>query len=616
MRKLKLIPTNTSYSVSLADGNVSNKLKGGRSRVRKQSIGDVNVVSVSFVLDPDQYQYLMAFYRVVIDKGALPFLMDMITEDSRLVTHKVTMIPASFNLGSQQGLAYTVNFQVEAEPLDSNGDKDSQTIQNYESNKNIYTPPNQGWGNFFTATELDENETNVQDGIYRINGESVISLRNSRGEIFQTKYSTDGVYTRFLRGGKWAGWVLLGGQRLRGTVTRVYDGAGNLIQTFDGDKIAGNLPDGDYTLKIVDLFEDGSERVKSTTKQKIKLGNIDLVIIPGKYCLYLSWTVPAKNGGYTEVWLSADDNFANAKIIAGVDWPIDTWTFPNAQQDGSYYFWVRSIDRRGIEGRFAGPVRGVPVTPFEEQFEQMRQAIGRVVAAAERAADAKIKEFDKSVGASMKKLQDDVNATVASIGKKRAITLDDNGYTVGHELIIERVNGESRGRIKFDADLFSVGKRGRDIAPFIVDTRTNTVGINGSLVVNGEAIIQKLNAGTIDAVKIKTGTVTTNHLAANSVVASKIAANAITSDKIAANAITANKISANAISGDHIVANATLRAPSIMGGSLNINNRFIVDNTGSVTIQSESTRKGLKFFNNKIVVLDERGNIQIELGEL
>ncbi|WP_257824156.1 host specificity protein J [Aggregatibacter actinomycetemcomitans] len=75
-------------------------------------------------------------------------------------------------------------------------------------------------------------------------------------------------------------------------------------------------------------------------------------------------------------------------------------------------------------------------------------------------------------------------------------------------------------------------------------------------------------------------------------------------------------IIANTVRGEHIQANQTIRAPVIEGGSLNINNRFVVNNSGGVSIRANSGNVGMVITNDRIDVYDESGNLRVRLGKL
>ena len=180
------------------------------------------------------------------------------------------------------------------------------------------------------------------------------------------------------------------------------------------------------------------------------------------------------------------------------------------------------------------------------------------------------------------------------------VKVDVNGKVAGYGLATTPKNGTPESKFIVNADRFGIGAPGKaDVFPFTVDTRQNRVGVNGELVVNGKAIIERLNAGDIHGDKITANTLNANRLKAGSVTAREMAAGSITVDKLNVNNLSA--ISAN--------------MGNINGGSLNLGNgRFAVDNNGRVSISAASGNVGLKMTNDKIQFFNERGVLIVELS--
>lgn len=180
------------------------------------------------------------------------------------------------------------------------------------------------------------------------------------------------------------------------------------------------------------------------------------------------------------------------------------------------------------------------------------------------------------------------------------VKVDVNGRVAGYGLATTPKNGTPESKFIVNADRFGVGAVGKDdIFPFTVDTQKNRVGVNGELVVNGKAIIDRLNAGDIHGDKITANTLNANRLKAGSVTAREMAVGSITADKLNVNNLSA--ISAN--------------MGNINGGSLNLGNgRFTVDNNGRVSISAASGNVGLKMTNDKIQFFNERGVLIVELS--
>ena len=164
------------------------------------------------------------------------------------------------------------------------------------------------------------------------------------------------------------------------------------------------------------------------------------------------------------------------------------------------------------------------------------------------------------------------------------VKVDVNGKVAGYGLATTPKNGTPESKFIVNADRFGIGAPGKEDAfPFTVDTQQNRVGVNGELVVNGKAIIDRLNVGDIDGNKIRV----------NSIGASRIIAGSIDSREIRAAGINADRLNVNhlsAISSD---------LGDIRGGNLNIGN-------GNFTV----TPEGILTANNAII----RGRIEAESG--
>ena len=182
------------------------------------------------------------------------------------------------------------------------------------------------------------------------------------------------------------------------------------------------------------------------------------------------------------------------------------------------------------------------------------------------------------------------------------VKVDVNGKVAGYGLATTPKNGTPESKFIVNADRFGVGSTGKaDVFPFVVDTQKNRVGVNGELVVNGKAIIDRLNAGDIHGDKITANTLSANRLKAGSVTAREMAAGSITADKLNVNNLSA--ISAN--------------MGNINGGSLNLGNgRFVVNNNGHLSMNATSGNVGMKITNERIDVYDARGVLRVRLGKL
>ena len=165
------------------------------------------------------------------------------------------------------------------------------------------------------------------------------------------------------------------------------------------------------------------------------------------------------------------------------------------------------------------------------------------------------------------------------------VKVDVNGKVAGYGLATTPKNGTPESKFIVNADRFGVGSTGKaDVFPFVVDTQKNRVGVNGELVVNGKAIVDRLNAGDIHGDKITANTLNANRLKAGSVTAREMAAGSITADKLAAGSITADKLAANSVTSEKLSVQKLSSVSSDLGdiraGNINIGN-------GAFTVSSE-----------------------------
>ena len=168
------------------------------------------------------------------------------------------------------------------------------------------------------------------------------------------------------------------------------------------------------------------------------------------------------------------------------------------------------------------------------------------------------------------------------------VKVDVNGKVAGYGLATTPKNGTPESKFIVNADRFGIGAPGKaDVFPFTVDTQQNRVGVNGELVVNGKAIVDRLNAGDIHGDKITANTLNANRLKAGSVTAREMAAGSITADKLAAGSITADKLAANSVTSEKLSVQNLSAVSSDLGditaGNINIGNgAFTVSREGNL----------------------------------
>ena len=229
------------------------------------------------------------------------------------------------------------------------------------------------------------------------------------------------------------------------------------------------------------------------------------------------------------------------------------------------------------------------------------QTVERAVTKAEgdiRAVTERITTLQTSVNGNTAAVQTHARS-INGLEAQYTVKVDVNGRVAGYGLATTPKNGTPESRFIVNDDRFGVGAVGKaDIFPFTVDTQKNRVGVNGELVVNGKAIIDNLNAGTIHGDKIAANTLNANRLTAGSVTAREMAAGGITADKLNVNNL-------SAISAD---------MGNISGGSLNIGGgQFTVSSDGSLVAQNAVVRGRIEgesgYFNGTIKASRIEGDV-------
>lgn len=136
-----LQPESDSYSLTFGTEARREDLDGGRGRYRADIINASKIIEATFSLNPEQYDYMMAFYRRQALYGAEPFTMFLIVDATELVECTVHFIPGSMKLGQQRGLSYIVGVTLEVlTPFNAAQDDEDDDVIEAFNTANGYTP--------------------------------------------------------------------------------------------------------------------------------------------------------------------------------------------------------------------------------------------------------------------------------------------------------------------------------------------------------------------------------------------------------------------------------------------------------------------------------------------
>ncbi|WP_374491572.1 phage tail protein [Brachymonas sp.] len=153
---------------------------------------------------------------------------------------------------------------------------------------------------------------------------------------------------------------------------------------------------------------------------------------------------------------------------------------------------------------------------LSQQIDTVSASVSSNAAAIQNESTARA-SADSALSQQASTIQTQVNGNTASIHTQATsingleaqytVKVDVNGMVAGYGLASQPYNGQTVSSFIVNSNLFGIGAPGKTTQyPFVVDTSSGVVGVNGSLVVNGQAIIDKLSAGSISGAKIAAGT--------------------------------------------------------------------------------------------------------------
>lgn len=128
---LLIVPDANGYKVEFSESVISTDLPGGLSRTRVDFINSTGTADVQWTCNPLQFQYLTAFKRKAINKGANPFLCYLISDDELLKLYVVKFVPKTFHLVGQSGLTYIVAATLEVVPSTADDTADQSIIDTF-----------------------------------------------------------------------------------------------------------------------------------------------------------------------------------------------------------------------------------------------------------------------------------------------------------------------------------------------------------------------------------------------------------------------------------------------------------------------------------------------------
>lgn len=139
--KLLVQPEANGYQVQYSEDALRVDLDGGAGRYRRDILGGAPFVDVTFRLNPEDFNYLMAFYREETKEGSEPFEIDLFITEAGLTTCVARIMPGTWKLGEQSGLTYVISCRLELDlPFDEEQSENDQDVIEAYNTAHGYTP--------------------------------------------------------------------------------------------------------------------------------------------------------------------------------------------------------------------------------------------------------------------------------------------------------------------------------------------------------------------------------------------------------------------------------------------------------------------------------------------
>lgn len=415
------------------------------------------------------------------------------------------------------------------------------------------------------------------------------------------------------------------------TLYKVYDDLTNTNISFTG------LPDGDYTAEIRAKNGVGQLSEPVTKSFSVNFTIAELVTVSKLMGIDLNWRNPifANTNAAIEIWVSKDNNFANARKLITLAYPTNSYSYTGLGAAETYYFWARMVSK-DVAGKFTDAVEGVTERDATKIVDYIHGQINKSALTKElideisgksEAAEAAKDIAEKAIA----QIQQEAITRGTQINELKKVDTQQaqliTTATAKAESALSGITAAQQAQANSDkanAQQISALTARIDGAEATVTQMSNTVaGLNGKVSSMHTIRTQAINGGKTAIAGISLGA--SENESSVIVMADKFGVVKSATDGVIKNvftvannqlALSGDLIADGTILGQHIKANQTIQSPVINGGSLNINNRFIVNGSGDVTIRANSGNVGMVITNDRIDVYDESGNLRVRLGKL
>ena len=456
----------------------------------------------------------------------------------------------------------------------------------------------------------------------------------------------------------------------------------NVYDDLDQPSIAfSDLPDGDYIAEIRAKNLAGQLSEPITKSFSINFDIKELVTVSKVMGIDLNWRNPifANTNAAIEIWVSKDNNFANARKLITLAYPTNSYSYTGLGAAETYYFWARMVSK-DVAGKFTDAVEGVTERDATKIVDYIHGQINKSALtkelideisgkseAAEAAKDiaeraiAQIKQEAVTRGTQINELkkvdeqqaQRITTATVKAESALSGITAEqkaradaDKAEAQARQALAGRVaNAEGSIanirtakadksevasiaqqslRAVWQADAQAKADKAKTDAvaqsKAEIDVVSRTVaGVNNKLSATHTIKTQVVGGGRTAIAGIALGASSDGKTAESSVIvmADKFGVVKNAADGTVQNVFTI--ADGNTALSGNIAVKGDVLGSRFIGGEIDISGKdgvLKVGRTGSFLMRASNQNRGLVMNNDQIIVYDERGVVRVKIGRL
>ncbi len=304
---------------------------------------------------------------------------------------------------------------------------------------------------------------------------------------------------------------------------------GNLFNVYDDleqPSIAfSDLSDGDYIAEIRAKNLAGQLSEPITKSFSINFDIKELVTASKVMGIDLNWRNPifANTNAAIEIWVSKDNNFANARKLITLAYPTNSYSYTGLGVADSYYFWARMVSK-DVAGKFTDAVEGVTerdatkiVDYIHGQINKSaltKELIDEISGATESAKGAKnlAENAAAKIEVASRKVED-VSSKFSAIHTIKTQAIAGGRTAIAGIALGASSDGKTaESSVIIMADKFGVVKNATDgTVRNVFTVSNNQLALSGDLIADGSIIGRHIRANTeIEAPKITGGTITGN----------------------------------------------------------------------------------------------------------